>query len=38
MDFDNRPIFEEEHKVFRENFRRFCEEEIVPHQEKWIEI
>ena len=37
MDFDNRPIFEEEHKVFRENFRRFCEEEIVPHQEKWIE-
>ncbi len=37
MDFDNRPIFEEEHKVFRENFRKFCEEEVVPHQEKWIE-
>lgn len=37
MSFDNRSIFEEEHKVFRENFRRFCEEEVKPNQEKWIE-
>lgn len=37
MTADNRAIFEEEHNVFRENFRRFCEEEIVPYQEKWIE-
>ncbi|MEE2731517.1 MAG: acyl-CoA dehydrogenase family protein [Pseudomonadota bacterium] len=37
MSFDNRSIFEEEHKVFRENFRKFCEEEVKPHQEKWIE-
>ena len=37
MSFDNRSIFEEEHTVFRDNFRRFCEEEVKPHQEKWIE-
>lgn len=36
MDIYNRPHFEEEHKIFRENFRKFCEEEIVPHQEKWL--
>ena len=33
----NRTIFEEEHNVFRENFRRFCEEEVAPHTEEWIE-
>lgn len=37
MSFDNRSIFEEEHKVFRDNFRRFCEDEVKPNQEKWIE-
>ena len=37
MSFDNRSIFEEEHNVFRENFRKFCEEEVKPNQEKWIE-
>lgn len=37
MSFDNRPLFEEEHKVFRENFRKFCEEEVAPNSEKWIE-
>ncbi len=37
MSFDNRSIFEEEHSVFRENFRKFCEEEVKPNQEKWIE-
>ncbi len=34
---ENRPIFEEEHHVFRENFRRFCEEEVAPYTEDWIE-
>ena len=37
MSFDNRSIFEEEHSVFRANFRRFCEEEVAPNTEKWIE-
>lgn len=37
MSFDNRPIFEEEHKVFRDNFRKFCAEEVAPNTEKWIE-
>lgn len=37
MSFDNRAIFEEEHKVFRSNFRRFCEEEVAPNTHKWIE-
>jgi len=36
MSFVNRSIFEEEHNVFRENFRRFAEEEVKPYQEKWI--
>jgi alkylation response protein AidB-like acyl-CoA dehydrogenase len=36
MDIYDRPIFEEEHKIFRENFRKFCEEEVVPHQEQWL--
>lgn len=37
MDLDNRPLFDEEHKVFRDNFRRFCAEEILPYQDKWLE-
>lgn len=37
MSFVARTIFEEEHLVFRDNFRRFCEEEVAPHGEKWIE-
>ena len=37
MTFENRAIFEEEHNVFRENFRRFCEEEVAPYTEEWIE-
>lgn len=36
MDIDNRPLFDEEHKIFRDNFRKFCEEEVVPQQEKWL--
>lgn len=30
-----RDIFEEEHIVFREAFRKFCEEEIAPNVEQW---
>lgn len=37
MSLVNRSIFEEEHNVFRDNFRRFAQEEVKPHQEKWIE-
>ncbi|MBL4868344.1 MAG: acyl-CoA dehydrogenase family protein [Pseudomonadales bacterium] len=30
-----RAIFEEDHIIFRDNFRRFCEEEIKPNSEQW---
>lgn len=30
-----RTIFEEEHKMFRNSFRRFVEKEIVPYHEQW---
>lgn len=33
----SRDIFEQDHNIFRENFRQFCEREVLPHQEKWIE-
>ncbi len=29
--------YQEEHKIFRETFRRFLEKEIVPHIEEWEE-
>jgi alkylation response protein AidB-like acyl-CoA dehydrogenase len=32
-----RNIFEDEHNMFRDAFRRFVEKEIVPHHEKWEE-
>ncbi len=32
-----RELFEQDHNIFRENFRKFCETEIQPHQERWIE-
>ena len=32
-----RKIFSEEHKMFREAFRRFCEQEVVPNQQRWRE-
>jgi len=40
MDFKNftmlkREIFEEEHEVFRQAFRTFCEREVVPRLEEW---
>ena len=37
MSIENRAIFEEEHNVFRDNFRRFCDEEVAPYTEDWIE-
>ncbi|MDQ7026417.1 MAG: acyl-CoA dehydrogenase family protein [Anaerolineae bacterium] len=30
-----RTIFEEEHKMFRSSFRKFAEQEVAPHHEKW---
>jgi len=33
----DRGLFQEEHNIFRQAFRRFCEQEIVPHQEAWME-
>ena len=31
----DRGIFEQEHAMFRDAFRRFVEKEIVPHHEQW---
>ncbi len=28
-------IYEEEHRMFRDSFRKFCEAEIVPHHAQW---
>ena len=30
-----RRLFTEEHAMFRDAFRRFCEKEIVPYNEQW---
>ena len=30
-----RPMFTEEHEMFREQVRRFAEKEIVPHHDQW---
>jgi alkylation response protein AidB-like acyl-CoA dehydrogenase len=32
----NRAIFEQDHNIFRENFRKFLEVEVKPHQEQWL--
>jgi acyl-CoA dehydrogenase len=32
-----RTIFSEEHDLFRAEFRRFAETELLPHNERWIE-
>ena len=37
MSIENRAIFEEEHHVFRDSFRRFCDEEVAPYTEDWID-
>jgi acyl-CoA dehydrogenase len=31
-----RAHFESDHEIFRGNFRKFCENEIKPHQEEWL--
>lgn len=33
-----RTIFEEEHEMFRDSVRKFCEREIVPHHEEWEKV
>ena len=30
-----RPMFTEEHELFREQVRRFAEKEIVPYHDQW---
>lgn len=30
-----RRIFDQEHNIFRESFRRFLQKEVVPNQEQW---
>ena len=35
MDIGTRRIFSEEHDMFRENVRRFFQEEVLPHHPKW---
>jgi acyl-CoA dehydrogenase len=30
-----RELFSEEHEIFRDAFRKFVEQEVVPHQEEW---
>ena len=30
-----RPIFSDEHEMFREQVRRFVEKEVVPHHDQW---
>jgi len=33
----NRYCFEEDHQLFREAYRRFLEQEVLPHRESWRE-
>ncbi|KAG5833617.1 hypothetical protein ANANG_G00277790 [Anguilla anguilla] len=35
MDIGTRRIFSEEHDLFRQNVRRFFQEEVVPHHSEW---
>ena len=35
--FTQRTLFQEEHELFRANFRRFLKEEVIPNREKWEE-
>lgn len=30
-----RTLFSEEHEIFRKSFRKFVEQHVVPHQERW---
>ena len=33
----DRPLFQEEHHIFRDAFRKFLEAEAIPHYEAWEE-
>lgn len=33
--FTKRTIYEREHEIFRESFRKFIQSEVLPHQEAW---
>ncbi|XP_072021534.1 long-chain specific acyl-CoA dehydrogenase, mitochondrial-like [Amphiura filiformis] len=35
LDIGTRSIFGEEHDIFRQNLRRFFQEEVAPHQQRW---
>nr|XP_023683565.1 long-chain specific acyl-CoA dehydrogenase, mitochondrial [Paramormyrops kingsleyae] len=35
MDIGTRRIFSEDHDLFRQNVRRFFQEEVVPHHNQW---
>ncbi|XP_062270841.1 long-chain specific acyl-CoA dehydrogenase, mitochondrial-like [Scomber scombrus] len=35
MDIGTRRIFNEDHDIFRQSVRRFFQEEVVPHHNKW---
>ncbi|KAI1899369.1 hypothetical protein AGOR_G00061070 [Albula goreensis] len=35
MDIGTRRVFSEEHDIFRQNVRRFFQEEVVPHHSEW---
>ncbi|XP_056157581.1 long-chain specific acyl-CoA dehydrogenase, mitochondrial [Lampris incognitus] len=35
MDIGTRRIFTEDHDLFRQNVRRFFQEEVVPHHKEW---
>lgn len=33
----HRSLFNEDHELFRNNFRKFCQEEVAPHSDEWRE-
>ncbi|OWF45335.1 long-chain specific acyl-CoA dehydrogenase, mitochondrial-like [Mizuhopecten yessoensis] len=35
MEIGTRPIFSEEHDMFRQSVRRFFQEEVIPHHAQW---
>ena len=32
-----RKIFDNDHEMFRDSFRKFLQQEVIPNQEKWEE-
>jgi acyl-CoA dehydrogenase len=37
LDLSRRPVFTEEHQLFRDQVRKFFERELIPHLERWEE-